>query len=296
MSRRWIAMDVDLVTNPIVGMAAKAMKPADPGRARVTWKPMEAWFWMIAEAAHREFSLQVMNTIVMLQRGQLALAERRLADKANWGRRSAINFLDRLEAHGMIQRATPIESIRAQKGQLPLNLDDKKTCHPLTIVTLCNYEKYQTAPKSKGARRVPGGVQSLPLPLPESPLATVETHISVGASQQSGLAGLNGAADVMLTDIIRWMVGGDEQCARAWLGKQVTIYGQQAVRDSYAKLSTDLASGVIVSRPLQAWSKIASRMQAEPSAEVRQGPPRRGALSPQAQAWLDQLEPAEAAQ
>lgn len=84
--------------------------------------------------------------------------------------------------------------------------------------------------------------------------------IPLRASQR--LAGLNGAADPMLKDVIGWMAGGDEQCAREWLGKQVAIYGETAVRDSYSKLSTDMASGSkrLIARPLQTWCSIAARL------------------------------------
>lgn len=151
--RRWVAMDVELIHNSIVGLAAKRMKPADPKRD--AWSPMEAWFWMITEASHRAHPLRVMDTVVTLERGQLALAERRLADLANWGRTAAKNFLGKLELHGMISRATPIEAARTQKGQLSLEIDDKKTCHPLTIVTLCNYDKYQFGLRMKESTHVP---------------------------------------------------------------------------------------------------------------------------------------------
>lgn len=89
------------------------------------------------------------------------------------------------------------------------------------------------------------------------------------SSTVGGLASLNGIADVMLKDIVQWMTGGDEAAARAWLAKQIAIFGQKAVCDSYGKLGTDIASGMVIARPLQTWTKIAERMRDEPAASNR---------------------------
>ena len=98
-------------------------------------------------------------------------------------------------------------------------------------------------------------------------VSTVENPISVGASQSAQareeLAGLNGAADPMLRDIVRWMFGGDEVSARNWLATQVRVYGETVVGDAYAKINTDIASGKVVANPLRAWCGIAQRMRTE---------------------------------
>lgn len=77
------------------------------------------------------------------------------------------------------------------------------------------------------------------------------------------LAGLNGAAEPMLNDILGWMSGGDVTSARNWLSKFIHIHGQDVVRDSYQKLSTDMISGSIITQPLQTWGRIASRLRQE---------------------------------
>lgn len=77
--------------------------------------------------------------------------------------------------------------------------------------------------------------------------------------QEDRLAGSGGVADLMIKDAAAWM-HGDEKCAREWLTTQIAIYSEQIVRDSYAKLATDIASGKIITRPLQTWCTIAGRL------------------------------------
>ena len=79
------------------------------------------------------------------------------------------------------------------------------------------------------------------------------------------MAGLNGAADLMISDIVAWMHGGDQRAARQWFSTMLSLYGQAIARDSYAKLKADLASGSLVARPLQAWVAIATRLKDEPA-------------------------------
>jgi hypothetical protein len=86
------------------------------------------------------------------------------------------------------------------------------------------------------------------------------------------LAGLNGAADLMIADIVRWMSGGDEKTARTWLAKTIHLYGSEVVRNSYHKLSTDIASQKPIAQPLQTWSKIAARMRSEPKGDAAPEP------------------------
>ena len=84
-------------------------------------------------------------------------------------------------------------------------------------------------------------------------------------SPSPALAGLNGSADPMLADIVKWMPGGTEANARNWLASIVSQLGQEAVRNSYVKLKTDLATGSLIAKPLQTWTKIAQRMKSDPS-------------------------------
>lgn len=83
-----------------------------------------------------------------------------------------------------------------------------------------------------------------------------------GASDASGLAGLNGKANSMVKDVRSWMNGGDDTHAQSWLANFTKQYGSQVVKDSYVQLGTRMASGAIISRPLIVWAKIAADLDA----------------------------------
>ena len=81
--------------------------------------------------------------------------------------------------------------------------------------------------------------------------------------REEGLAGLNGSADPMISDIVGWMTGGDRQSAKNWLSTFLGQYAQEGVRESYLDLKTQIAEGKIISRPLMVWSRIAARMKTQ---------------------------------
>ena len=108
---------------------------------------------------------------------------------------------------------------------------------------------------------------------------------------KGALAGLNGAADLMLKDVMGWMPGGDPITARRWLNTTLHTYGQDVTRESYQKLVTDIASGMVIAQPLQTWSKIATRMKQEPKPAKAQE-----TRHAQRQATLDRLADEQARQ
>ncbi len=91
-----------------------------------------------------------------------------------------------------------------------------------------------------------------------------ESKLASSMTPSGGLAGLNGSADPMLSDIVGWMVGGDRQSAKNWLTSFLSQYNQDIVRESYFAVKTDIAEGKLVSQPLRLWAKIAARIKAEP--------------------------------
>lgn len=74
---------------------------------------------------------------------------------------------------------------------------------------------------------------------------------------------LAGPIDPMIADLIGWMSYGDERTARQWLSNTIRACGQEPTNDAYAKLKTELATGSLIARPIQTWSKIAQRMRDE---------------------------------
>lgn len=86
--------------------------------------------------------------------------------------------------------------------------------------------------------------------------------------EPDGLAGLNGMASSMISDVIKWMVGGDEQCARTWLANTTRTYGSAITKAAYHKLGTDMLNGETFAKPLTAWCAIALRMQREEASKA----------------------------
>lgn len=82
------------------------------------------------------------------------------------------------------------------------------------------------------------------------------------------LAGLNGSADPMISDIVGWMTGGDRQSAKNWLSTFLGQYAQDVVRESYFDLKTQIAEGKLIAQPLRVWAKIAARLKAEPKSRT----------------------------
>ena len=91
----------------------------------------EAWLWLIENAAWKSGTRLVgKGTVVNVERGQIHLAERTLARVWGWDRKRVSRYLKRLESALMI---TP------QGGPLG------------TLVTICNYEKFQGRGATNGA-------------------------------------------------------------------------------------------------------------------------------------------------
>jgi hypothetical protein len=100
----------------------------------------EAFLWLVSEAAFKSRRVRVGSTLIRLERGQVAHSLRFMATKWKWKEPRVRRFLARLKSDAMIDA-------RTDAGQ--------------TIVTICNYCKYQwpngdadadtDAPKDAGA-------------------------------------------------------------------------------------------------------------------------------------------------
>lgn len=99
-----------------------------------------AWLWLIMNAAWKPVPFDINGRIVTLQRGQLCASIRHLA--AEWGMsKSAVDrFITRLKTETMIET-------EAGHGKL--------------IITICNYEKYQSAKdRHRDTSGTPTGTQA----------------------------------------------------------------------------------------------------------------------------------------
>lgn len=88
-----------------------------------------AWFWLVARAAWKPTPFDVGGKVITLERGQLCVSRSQMADALKWSPSAVERFLSRLETEQMIGRAT---------GQ------------GRTIITICNYAKYQDKGEKTG--------------------------------------------------------------------------------------------------------------------------------------------------
>lgn len=81
-----------------------------------------AWLWLVSKACWKPTRFDIRGQIVELQRGELCVSREQLATAWGWSSSAVERFLTRLQTEQMIGRAT---------GQ------------GRTIITICNYSKYQ---------------------------------------------------------------------------------------------------------------------------------------------------------
>ena len=129
VSRRWIAVATDMRFHHLVG-CGQSVPPADPSRG--AWSRYEAWQDLICEAAWKQRSIINKGKTILLDRGQLMAARSWLAQRWNWTEKTVRTWISKLENETMIE----IERGQ-QEGQQKQNLSN--------VVTICNYDIYQTA-------------------------------------------------------------------------------------------------------------------------------------------------------
>jgi hypothetical protein len=91
----------------------------------------EAWLYLIETAAWKPRQFCHGNDVIELQRGQLVTSIRSLASKWKWGNKRVDGFLKRLK------RGAMVETEKGTRG---------------TLLTICNYNKFQTGDDEKGTR------------------------------------------------------------------------------------------------------------------------------------------------
>lgn len=89
-----------------------------------------AFIWMVSQAAWKEARVRYKDRSLTLARGQLATSNRDLASRLGWTESKVRRFLDRLKNDAMIDAS-------ADAG--------------VTVITLCNYDKYQASPQDADA-------------------------------------------------------------------------------------------------------------------------------------------------
>jgi len=82
----------------------------------------EAWIWLIGEASFKERAKRIGSLVLPLKRGQVAASLRFMAVKWQWSEARVRRFLKRLASDAMIDASTDAR---------------------ITVLTICNYDKYQ---------------------------------------------------------------------------------------------------------------------------------------------------------
>lgn len=92
----------------------------------------EAWTWLIGEASFKARTKRIGSVVLELKRGQVAASTRFMANKWQWSESRVRRFLKRLKTDAMIDAATDAG---------------------ITVITICNYDKYQkvSLPRDAGS-------------------------------------------------------------------------------------------------------------------------------------------------
>lgn len=93
-----------------------------PSFANEPFTEREAWQWLFGEASFKTRTKRIGSVVLQLTRGQIAASLRFMADKWQWSEPRVRRFLKRLKSDAMIDAATDAG---------------------ITVITICNYNKYQ---------------------------------------------------------------------------------------------------------------------------------------------------------
>lgn len=118
----------DIRTHWLVGFG-RPVRPADPMRGAHSMG--EAFIDLMMECQYKENTVNNGGVKMTLQPGQLIGAVSWLATRWNWTPKTVRNYLDNLEADGMLQKISAVNKDGKQKGK------------QASVLSLCNYEYYQ---------------------------------------------------------------------------------------------------------------------------------------------------------
>jgi hypothetical protein len=90
-----------------------------------------AWLWLIANAAWRDKRINHKGKPLVLKRGQVLAGRKFLAETWGWGEQMVRSFLLMLHDEHMVET-------------------NQSNGHFANVITICNYEKYQTASEKEG--------------------------------------------------------------------------------------------------------------------------------------------------
>lgn len=122
------------------------------------------WAWLIATAAWKDTQFCIGSQIITIRRGQLCVSQRQIEKETGVGRQAIRNLLDMLEREKAItQRVTG------------------KATQKRTIITICNYEKYQGLNGGDNPKENPPATHQQPNKEQVNKRDTLEANASNGA-------------------------------------------------------------------------------------------------------------------
>lgn len=120
-----------------------------------------AWEKLIAAAAWKPQGHVGRWGTAHVERGQFAMTVRSVAALLGWSPSGVVYFLEKLEAAEMISRKSVRTKINTQNGG--------RNSQRITIITICNYDKFQPKGRVKSGGLVQGSAQGLVQEMPELP-------------------------------------------------------------------------------------------------------------------------------
>lgn len=147
-SNRWVAIDPDILTHPLVG-AGQPVSPADPTRG--AYSRMEAWVWIICNASFADHTVMNRGRKMTLQRGDLLGAWAFLAHTFNWSAKQVRLWVERLVADNMLQRRAL--DLQAEHGGEKEGDDQTFYGNQSTILSIVNYWRFQFERYEEGQPR-----------------------------------------------------------------------------------------------------------------------------------------------
>lgn len=130
----WVAIDRDLRFHEIVGFLNTDGTPRN-GPISET----DAWFDLICEANYKDRKVNNKGKVMLIERGQLMAGRAWLAKRWGWTENKVRWFFKKLEDAEMIARVTPQSRHNASN-----QTNTQKRAHFANVITLCNYNIYQT--------------------------------------------------------------------------------------------------------------------------------------------------------
>lgn len=196
----------------------------------------EAWIWLVENACWRETTQKIKGKTVLIKRGQFCTSRDHLASSWGWSASAVERFLTRLVLEQMIER---------------------ETGHGKSILTICNYAKFQD--RKAGTEHI-SEYQGVPEAERLKNQQTIkQDHSVANATGAMAPSGQHFAADLVKSIFdtgvaILTTAGVNEKTARSIIGRFRKDHSDSAVIAVLSKCQTERPSAPVewITRALQA--------------------------------------------